>query len=98
MTIPQFWSRRADWTPGCSISANIEIGHQACQLHVYPAGKEWTDMDGDCVVNITTDTEDHEVLKDESTCTNKENIRVFIRDHPDGFQVYFEDVDYESGT
>jgi len=38
MTIPQFWSRREEWSPGCCIAANLKLGQHSCQLQVYPAG------------------------------------------------------------
>lgn len=45
MTIPQFWSRREDWCPGCCIAATLKLGQYSCQLQVYPAGGEGIHME-----------------------------------------------------
>ena len=34
--IPEFWSRREEWSPGCCIGTNIKLGQYSCQLQVFP--------------------------------------------------------------
>ena len=36
--IPEFWSRREEWSPGCCIGTNIKLGQYSCQLQVFPTG------------------------------------------------------------
>ena len=61
LTIPQFWSRQGDWSPGCSISANIMIGEHACLLQVFPTGREvelQDQQEGEDVLNVSNEEED----------------------------------------
>jgi len=60
VTIPKFWSRQGDWTPGCSISTNIKIGQHACQLQVFPAGREGVlqdQIEGGDVLSVSSEVD-----------------------------------------
>jgi len=83
VTISQFWSRKADWTPGCSYSSNIQLGDHACQLHVYPAGssraeekleKQIVEEVEDDEVNTSHDAENFDVLVLEGEINCKEKV------------------------
>ena len=55
---------------GCSISSNIKIGQQACQLQVFPAGREVElqgQIEGGDVVNVSSEgDEDSGVIEEET--------------------------------
>jgi len=62
MTIPQFWTSRKHWSPGCCVAANIKLGEYSCQLQVFPAGNgeriESDDISGMVIVLTNTSTSD----------------------------------------
>eukprot|EP00092_Neocalanus_flemingeri_P002700 GFUD01002890.1.p1 GENE.GFUD01002890.1~~GFUD01002890.1.p1 ORF type:complete len:477 (-),score=135.67 GFUD01002890.1:299-1729(-) len=83
LIIPQFWSSRDNWPQNCSISANIQIGEQTCQLHVYPTGSstlgqsvkrgvEGEEDDWPDISDGSNVSEDIEVLEEESADIEEE--------------------------
>eukprot|EP00092_Neocalanus_flemingeri_P018259 GFUD01019760.1.p1 GENE.GFUD01019760.1~~GFUD01019760.1.p1 ORF type:complete len:483 (-),score=162.43 GFUD01019760.1:322-1770(-) len=87
LIIPHFWSNREKWPKNCSISANIEIGQQPCQLQVYPtagqAVKQGQEPEGGetDVLNVSdgnndSDGGDMEVLDEESVIIEEEEEEV----------------------